>query len=66
MLIPHKPSAALHRSGTPTAKAEDLEDVHILVVESAEPEAGLNPSEAGMAVVSGRTKIWSPFAPPPR
>lgn len=66
MLLPHKPSASLHRAGRPVAKAEDLEDVHILVVESIEPEANLKVPEAGRAVPSGRTKIWSPFGPPPR
>lgn len=45
-------------------EAEDLIDIHILVVESLEPEAKLNPVKPGTATPSGRTRIWSPFAPP--
>jgi hypothetical protein len=62
MLIPHKPSKALRRSGQGNQPRDGLEDVHILEYPGPEAEDKPKADEPGTATPSGRTRVWSPFA----
>lgn len=59
MLIPHKPSKALHKPGRARFTAEDLDDVHILEKPNLRRESQSS-STPGQAITSGRTAIWNP------